>query len=84
MNEHSGGKLSLGNPLANMTNHLEHFLSLHSPAILKSLTSSEKLGGKVTNKDLQATMIQALRSMEKIARTEKYGEDFSRDQRKGW
>ncbi|KAB2608378.1 S2-RNase [Pyrus ussuriensis x Pyrus communis] len=36
------------------------------PAILESPTSSEKSGGKVTNEDLQATMVQVLKSMEKI------------------
>ncbi|KAM1486177.1 hypothetical protein ACFX2I_000408 [Malus domestica] len=49
-----------------MTDHLEDFPSLQGPAILESPTSSEKSGGKVTNEDLQATMVQVLRSMEKI------------------
>lgn len=35
-------------------------------ALIESPTSSEKSEGKFTNKDLQATMIQVLRSMEKI------------------
>ncbi|KAM1787191.1 hypothetical protein ACFX15_036671 [Malus domestica] len=36
------------------------------PIILGNQTSSEKSGGKVTNEDLQATMMQVLKTMENI------------------
>ncbi|KAM2816866.1 hypothetical protein COP1_041054 [Malus domestica] len=49
-----------------MTNYPEDFPSLQGPAILESPTSFEKFGGKVTNEDLQATMVQVLKSMENI------------------
>ena len=49
-----------------MTNHLKDFPSLQWPAILECSTSSEKSGGKVTNEDLQATMVQVLKSVENI------------------
>ena len=49
-----------------MTNHPEDFPSLQGPNILGSSTSFEKSGGKVTNEDLQATMVQVLKNMEKI------------------
>ncbi|KAM1013950.1 hypothetical protein EV1_043511 [Malus domestica] len=49
-----------------MIDHPEDFPSLQGPAILESPTSSEKSEGKVTNEDLQATMVQVLKSMKKI------------------
>ncbi|KAM2151870.1 hypothetical protein ACFX1R_046274 [Malus domestica] len=45
----------------------EDFPSLQGPAVLGSPTSYEKLGGKVTNEDLQATTVQVLKSMENIS-----------------
>ncbi|KAM2141393.1 hypothetical protein ACFX1Q_007674 [Malus domestica] len=49
-----------------MTNHPEGFPSLQGPTILESPTSFEKSRGKVTNEDLQATMMQVLKTMENI------------------
>ncbi|KAM1928264.1 hypothetical protein ACFX13_029954 [Malus domestica] len=49
---------------SSITNHLEDFPSLQGPVILESLTSSEKSGRKVTNEDLQATMVQVLKNLE--------------------
>ncbi|KAM0986414.1 hypothetical protein ACFX13_013830 [Malus domestica] len=49
-----------------MTDHPEDFPFVRGPAILDSQTSSEKLGGRVVNDDLQATMLQVLKTMEKI------------------
>ncbi|KAM1965838.1 hypothetical protein ACFX15_046123 [Malus domestica] len=53
-----------------MTDHPKDFPSLRGPAILGSPTSFKKLGGKVTNEDLQATMVQV----------EKYGKYLFGDQ----
>ena len=47
-----------------MENLLE---DLQGPVLTESPTPSEKSGGKVTNEDMQATMIAVLRSMEKIS-----------------
>ncbi|KAM2004820.1 hypothetical protein ACFX15_000075 [Malus domestica] len=45
------------------------FPSPLNPRIIESPSSFEKSGGKVTNEDLQATKMQALRSMKKILET---------------
>ncbi|KAM2237451.1 hypothetical protein ACFX1S_012798 [Malus domestica] len=50
-----------------MADHLEDFSFLRGPTIFESPTSSKKSGGKVINKDLQATMVQVLKSIEKIS-----------------
>ena len=47
--------------MANLPEGLQGSGSAESP------TPSEKSGGKVTNEDLQATMIAVLKSMEKIS-----------------
>ena len=48
---------------------MEHrvWATLLSNKILEGPTSSEKSSGKVTNEDLQATLVQVLKSMEKIS-----------------
>ncbi|KAM2293359.1 hypothetical protein ACFXTI_027983 [Malus domestica] len=53
-------------PRSSMTAHPKDFPSLRRLAILDSLTSPEKLGRKVTNEDLQATMMQVLKTIENI------------------
>ncbi|KAM2039085.1 hypothetical protein ACFX1T_012567 [Malus domestica] len=50
-----------------MADHLEDFSFLRGPTIFESPTSSKKSGGKVINKDLQATMVQVLKSIEKTS-----------------
>ena len=50
-----------------MKDHPEDFPSPHDPNIIESLTSSEKSGGKVTNEDLQVTIMKVLKSMKKIS-----------------
>ena len=50
-----------------MIDRPENVSSLQGPTVLISSTSFEKSRGIVTNEDLQATMVQVLRSMEKIS-----------------
>ncbi|KAM1733500.1 hypothetical protein ACFX11_019094 [Malus domestica] len=49
-----------------MTDQLEDFPISQRKDIMGSLTSSEKLGRKVTNENLQATMMQVLKTIECI------------------
>ncbi|KAM2623629.1 hypothetical protein TB2_028114 [Malus domestica] len=64
---HKLGKKNPNEGLLQMADQSENPSSPSGRVVLESPTSSEKSEGKGTNEELQATMIQVLKSMERIS-----------------